>query len=73
MNYSVEFELYRYSPYVGLFVYIYLLYIYSLQCCALSIENSFYATFMYYIVVNLLYECFLKQKEVKLTCCLLQH
>ena len=66
MNYSVEFELYRYSPYVGL-------YIYSLQCCALSIENSFYATFMYYIVVNLLYECFLKQKEVKLTCCLLQH
>ena len=46
MNYSVEFELYRYSPYVGLFVYIYLLYIYSLQCCALSIENSFYATFI---------------------------
>ena len=45
MNYSVEFELYRYSPYVGLYIFI-IIYIYSLQCCALSIENSFYATFI---------------------------
>ena len=47
MNYSVEFELYRYSPYVGLLLYIFIIiYIYSLQCCALSIGNSFYATFI---------------------------
>ena len=67
MSYSVEL-----NDNIALIISI-IIDIYSLQCCALSIENSFYATFMYYIVVNLLYECFLKQKEVKLTCCLLQH